>query len=208
MKIIITCALLLEFNEARNQLGLKEITEKSDIPRIAVNGDIHLVYSGIGKVNTVVNLFGYLKNIKPDLVVDSGTCGSLIETLVPLDIVVSTESIEFFSYNLRGHNFSCNKSGIRDIIPGIVIDDYIVASIEDSVITPEHKKKLLDNGTSVVTWETSAIFSLCNKLQVPFVSIRGVTDSCNEHTHQDFKINRKELCKKIYNSIKMLCKGI
>ncbi len=208
MKIVITCALPLEFNEARNQLGLKEITTKSDSPRIALSGGIHLVYTGIGKANTTINLFDYLKAVKPDLVIDSGTCGSLTDNIIPLDIVVSTASIEFYSYNLRGRSFLGDKPIIKALLSEIEISDHLVASIEDSVVSQEHKKKLLDNGASIVTWETSTIFCLCAKFDIPFVSIRGVTDSCNESTHMDFKKNRVEVCKILYNSVKKLCKGI
>ncbi len=202
MKIVITCSLPSEFNEARNQLGLKEKTLKKDCPRIAQLGDLTLVFTGIGKTNSVLNLLPYLMNFTPELIIDSGTCGSLKDEINPYDIVISSKSIEYYGVDNQGetiiseNNFSIAKT------------DNIVASLEQSVTDPDIVKKLQLSGASIVTWETSSIFKIGKKLSVPVVSIRGVTDNCNQDTFADFKKNRVEVCKKLYNSIKTVCIGI
>ncbi len=209
MKILICCALPLEFNEARNQLKLKELTTKKDLPRIASSGNIDLLCTGPGKVNSSVNLYSYLLNNNPDLVIDTGTCGSLSEKIKTMEIVVSGNAIEFFSPEITGSKIVNNcLEDVKKILPKIIFDDITIATLEDKVNNINIVNKLIKQETSVVTWETSSIFYVCSKLKIPFISIRGVTDSCNENTDIDFKANRIVLCKKLYNYVKNLCIGI
>lgn len=209
MRILLTCALPTEFNEARNQLSLREITSKKDRPRIAISDNITLLCTGIGKINTLVSLLSYLVENTPDIVIDTGTCGSLVPDISVMDIIISIESIDFYSQLFMGESVKMdNIEEIKNILPGINIGSEVVASIESSITNSQERDELSKTGASIVTWETSSVFSFCSKLKIPFLSIRGVTDSCNENTFIEFKAIKVVLCKKLYNSVKMICMGI
>lgn len=201
MKIVLSCALSTEFNEARNQLSLKEITTKKDLPRIAEKGDLALIYTGIGKVNTVLNLSSYLVKNRPDLVIDTGTCGSLTDNLKPLEIIYSYKAFEYYDIDNRGRLYD-NVPRALELLPSYYINTNILATVEKSITSEKDRKRLHDGGAVAVTWETSAVFALCEKFNIPAISIRGVTDSCNEDTFKDFKLNGVNVCKKLYNSVK------
>lgn len=208
MNIVITCALPVEFNEARNQFGLKEITTKKDSPRIGIKDNITIICTGIGKLNTVISLFKYLADNKPGIVIDSGTCGSLCSEIKISDIVVSNNCRDYFNINNPNKLYSYKKETIESLIPSIIVSDYIMASLEESIISDNFKRVLLDKGASLVSWETSSVFAVCDNLGIPYVSIRGVTDMCNGNTYRDFKLNKHEVCKKLYNSVKTICISI
>lgn len=209
MKILLTCALPVEFNEARNQLGLREVTSKKDLPRIANSKNITLVCCGIGKLNSIVSLSPILTKINPDFVIDTGTCGSLLEIIKPMDIVTSISAIDFYNVESKGLKYSYTDMPIlKKYIPELKISTLNVASIEKSITNISDKEFLIEAGGAIVTWETASIFALCLKYEIPFLSIRGVTDSCNEKTYSDFKANRIAVCKKLYNYIKNLSIGI
>ncbi|QEN03761.1 hypothetical protein EW093_03280 [Thiospirochaeta perfilievii] len=208
MEIVITCALPFEFNSAKNELGLREETLKGDLPRVAKKDHVTLIYTGLGKVNTLINLYENLLNLKDLVVIDTGTCGSLNNKLHPLDIVTINRSLEFYNYETVGKKYSIKKEGLLTIFNNLEFDDYINASIEDSVSDPKKRNLLVDRGCSVVSWETSSVFEVCNKLKIPCFSKRVITDNCDENTFKDFKNNKSEACKKLYISVKKLCKGI
>ncbi|OQY40064.1 MAG: hypothetical protein B6229_02645 [Spirochaetaceae bacterium 4572_7] len=199
---MITCALALEFNEARNQLGLEEITTKKDIPRIAQNRNITLVYTGIGKINSSIHLSKILTQSSFDLVIDSGTCGSLKENIKPFDIVISKKTIDFYNLKQRGTEFNSNYKG------NILSNDTTVGSIESSITTSNSVDMLKNMGVDIVTWESAAIFAVSKNFNTEVISIRGVTDSCNGNTISDFKQNRVKVCKKLYNRIKTFCNSV
>lgn len=201
MKIVLTCALSTEFNEARNQLELREITEKKDLPRIAKKDDLFLVYTGIGKVNTILNLSDFLNKCKPDLVIDTGTCGSLTDNLKPLEVLYSYKSVEFYDIDKRGRLYD-NVAKALKILPSYFVNKNIIATVEKSISEESDRNHLHNSGAVAVTWETSAVFALCEKLNIPAISIRGVTDSCNADTFKDFKLNGVQVCKKLYSSVK------
>lgn len=208
MNILITCALPVEFNVARNQLGLRETTNRKDRPRIGIRKNISLIYTGIGKINTAISLYEYLKVSSPHLVIDSGTCGSLRSDIKIGDIIVSNRCLNYFNINNSDKLYSSKKEGIEPILPSIRVDDYIIASIEDSITTDDFKTKLVGNDASVVSWETSSVFAVCDKIGIPCISIRGVTDMCDGYTYKDFKLNKVEVCKKLYNFVKTHCMSI
>lgn len=209
--ILITCPLPLEFNEARNQLGLKEITTKKEHPRIAKGKGIILILSGIGKINSIISVNDILKKLenKPDIVIDTGTCGAISKDIKIFDLVTSITAIDYYNIDMKGLLIkNCNIELLNDIIPKLNIGRRVVSSIENSINKEEMRDKLYKKGSDIVTWETSAIFSLCKKENIPFVSIRVVSDNCNQDTYEDFKVNALEGCKKLYNYIKNICSGI
>ncbi|MGL1894342.1 MAG: hypothetical protein OCD02_22110 [Spirochaetaceae bacterium] len=209
MKIVITCALPVEFNEARNQLGLIEKTTKKEIPRIAARGGLILIYTGIGKNSTILNLYPLIIKENPDLIIDTGTCGSLTGDIPINSIVISNSSIEFFNIDNPNNNTIIGDTySVKTYIPNIDISELVVASIEKSINSESDVNKLKEKGASIVTWETYSVFSLCKKLDINFVSVRAVTDCCNHSTLMDFKRNKVESCKKLYISVKKLCNGI
>lgn len=208
MNILITCPLPLEFNVARNQLGLKEVTAKKDKPRVAKKENITLVCTGIGKINTLLHLYEYLTLNHPDLVIETGTCGSVNPKIGINHIISSYKCMDFFNIGSLNVHYVENKERIESMLEPILLSEYVIASMEKSVVSKEDSYKIADSGADIVTWETSSVFAICNKLNIPVVAIRGVTDMCNNNTFKDFKLNRVEVCKKLYNSVKTLCMSI
>lgn len=211
MNVLISCALPSEFNEARNQIGLKEITTKKDRPRIAHSKKITLICTGIGKINSLISLQSVISRLEnpPDIIIDTGTCGALDEEHSIFDIVTTAKAIDFYNVEVIGSPYINNQlEKLNLLLPELTIGNEIIGSIETSIVLKSDKNKLLDNEVNIVTWETSSVFALAKKLDIPFFSIRVVTDKCDENTFRDFKANCSTGCKKLYNHVKNICKGI
>lgn len=208
MKIVIVTALPPEFNVARNELGLKEITNKKDRPRIAEGRDITLVLTGMGRDMAYDNLKVVLENREAHIIIDSGTCGSLVDYLNIGDIVYSREILDISeSLEVQGRVKNI-ESPIENIIENFTGREFVLASVDKNITEEGQRESLKQLGAQVVAWETIGIMNIAKEYGTPALSIRGVTDSCNGETYKDFRGNSLEVCKKLYNSVKILCKGI
>ncbi|MBN2616786.1 MAG: hypothetical protein JXR64_00595 [Spirochaetales bacterium] len=208
MNILITCSLQFEFNEARNQLNLTEITSKKDIPRIAKKENITLLYTGIGKINAMSSLFEHLSKNSYDLVIDTGLAGSLNEKIEVKSIVICNQAIDFFADGYINQKVKFSEEFLKDLYSSIKITNYIVGSIETTVKNGYVKEQLIESEVDIVTWETSSIFKVCNQFNTNCLSIRAISDCCDENTEVSFKENKVELCKILYNYLKILCKSV
>lgn len=211
MIILISCALPSEFNEARNQIGLKEITTKKDRPRIAIKDNITLICTGIGKINSIISLQSAISElqIKPDIIIDTGTCGSLENKFKIFDIITSVDVVDFYNLETPGNCIKNRETKkIVELLPKLTIGIEVIASIEKNIVCELEREYLIKNRCNIVTWETSSIFSYCLKFNIPFISIRAVTDYCNDNTFKNFKENCTTACKKLYNYVKINCIGI
>lgn len=206
MNIVITTALPPEFNAARNALGLEEYTKKGELPRIAERGNISLILTSMGRDNAYKYLSNLLEKRRVDLVIDTGTCGSLIDDIDIGDIVFSQKVLTFDSSLQYEDVIESSEPLVNELIGSRKVG--CVSSVDKSITATEDRILLRDSGADIVTWETAGVFSAAKKHSIPFFSIRGVTDRCNGETFMDFKKNRVEVCKKLYNSVKILCKGI
>lgn len=209
MKILITCGLKSEYNEARNNLSLRETTIGKTFPRISEGKGLILVWTGIGKVNTAITLLRYIDSFKPDLIIDSGTCGSVSQLYNIKDIVISLESQEFFSISSPNETYSnLTLEEFNYLLNLKVTKTSKIASIEDSIDSDDKRYSLQKYECDCVSWESSTVFKIALQNKIKVISIRGVTDLCNNNTFNDFKKNRLVVCKRVYNYINDVLKNV
>ncbi len=161
---------------------------------------LFLGIGGHGKVQFGVQTRHLLDNgSKPDLVICMGSSGALHPDVSPGDLVVGTETIEH-DYRERFHDsppprfLGCERTlgTLRRItrdFPGTVHFGPIASGDEDIVDRGRAEELRSETGALAVAWEGAGGARACAFSRIPFLEIRGISDSANASTPQDYKRN-------------------
>ena len=141
--------------------------------------------TGVGKVNAALNACMATQNFAPDLILNIGTAGSVSH---PVDsIVLCSRFIDRDMDKLKefGVDFEHDFSATVAHIPWLKsFDIHNTCNTGDSFVT-----QAIDNA-DVVDMETFAVAALCKKLNIPFVSVKYITDTigANSVKHWEEKL--------------------
>ncbi len=171
-----------------------------------INGkDIIVVKSGIGKVNATICTSILIECFKPDFLINVGVAGGLFDELIPGDIVIGKDLVQ---YDVDATCFGYKKGQV----PGIPVvyfkaDD---SFIEKSVISASYLKNVKVLQGTIVTgdrfinskeeveylknefqgyacdMEGAAIAQTCFILNVPFVIIKSVSDNASTGARMEY----------------------
>ncbi len=206
MKILVITPLQEEldfFRQSCVERGF--LTENSVIGRLPVvrlpDLEITLGRGGPGKAQFALQTQHLLDSCSDwDLVICVGAAGGLVDEVLVGDVVVATATIEH-DYN---NKFSQRPRPKFDGAAGVITDMrrvslpshsfkvYFgpVASGDEDVVETERARALHQaTGALVVAWEGAGGARACQFSQVPFVEIRGVTDTANHTAAVDFETN-------------------
>lgn len=156
---------------------------------------------GIGKVNAAAGCTELIRDCKPDVVISFGCAGGNGEGVHLGDVVVSTET----AY----HDVYCGPNAAYGQIPGLperyVTPQWLVhaACREQSVLpglivsgdwfvdTKEKMGGIIDRFPEVkaVDMESAAIAHVCYLHQVPFISVRIISDAPLKDEHASQYLN-------------------
>jgi adenosylhomocysteine nucleosidase len=130
----------------------------------------------------------------------AGAAGALADDVFVGDVVVATTTVEH-DYNNKFNTraaprFDGAQTAIADLrrvslsLNSFKVHFGTVASGDEDVIEPERRKSLHHStGALVVAWEGAGGARACAFSHVPFVEIRGVTDTANHNAPVDFEAN-------------------
>lgn len=167
--------------------------------------EVVLVKSGIGKVSAGLATTLVLDHFKPELVINTGSAGSLSPFLKVGDIVVSNEvryhdvDVTAFGYE-PGQMAQCpvsfnaalslvtlaeeiiNRLGMH-VVRGLVVSgDAFINGAERLV----RIRQILPQAVAV-EMEATAIAHVCYQFAVPFVVVRIISDVADQSSHLTFK---------------------
>ncbi len=167
-KIILVSATPLEHG------GLKDI-----------NG-VPIFQTGIGKINSAMNLTEIILNEKPDLVVNFGSCGNLqkhkVGEVIKVGTVYNNIDVRPFSeYGCTPETPNCelklSDSGIKC---------FTTDQIYDNTRTDYAEKYLeMVAGCDIVEMECYSLAYVCKKYGVSFESYKWVSDDGNVDTWEE-----------------------
>lgn len=182
--ILILTPLTIEFDALKAALG-------------AVEG-VHVATGGHGKVQFALSTQKYITELNPRLVICAGACGALREGPKLLDVVVSTATIEH-DYTLRFekrqlpsfNGDSETLERLRKFNPaGFQIHFGPIASGDEDIIDPVRAKEVHSKTEALaVAWEGAGGARAARFCKTPFIEIRTVTDSADEHAPKNFAHN-------------------
>ena len=194
-RIAIIVAMQSEFNLVSNILEHAEPREIEGAKALVgeLSGkQIILLKSGIGKVNAAMQVTSLIAEMHPDYIINSGVAGGIGEGMHQGDIVVGTEACyhdvwcgegewgQVQGYPLKfpanEHLLEAAKSVVKDnsqLVFGLICtgDQFI-----SELATLQGIKRNFPDGKAV-DMESAAIAQVCYAKQVPFMSLRIVSDT-------------------------------
>ena len=210
MNIGIIVATDEEFNEIKN---IMDSYEEKDIYELTfVKGKINgkkviVVKCGIGKVNAARTTQILINNFKISKIINIGAAGAINPDLKIQDIVIGEKLVQYdFDISASGDYEKGEIQGVGKYIKSdyelvnlckkvlekraqnnvnIVIGTIATADIFCS--DPEVAKKAREEfGAECVEMEGAAIAQVCYLDKIPFLVIRGISDTPNGHNEMDY----------------------
>ena len=182
-------------------------------------GDVEMVLAqcGIGKVNATICTQMLIDRYAPDALVFSGVAGGLLPNMRAGDLVVASHLIQYdvdiTAFGRRPGELPGAPRTIESD-PGLVkacADAFDTAFAGDTgaphlmlgtvvsgdtfVSDPERLKWLQREFSALATeMEGAAVGYTCTQNGVPFVVVRGLSDTAGETAHDDFGDNLQRVC--------------
>lgn len=196
MKILLLAAMDKEISLLLNLLEnlTESLLDGGKIYEGSITGNkVFISKCGIGKVNSAINAFRLIENIKPDLVINSGVAGG---AGIPVGSVLVADKIAY-------HDVWCGPGtliGQADGMPLFMLPEKQIIEISQNaqlsfpvqtglicsgdkfISKPEEIKEIRHNFPEVkaVDMESASISQVCMMLNIPFAIIRIVSDTPGE----------------------------
>ena len=162
---------------------------------------VTLARGGLGKAQFALQTQHLLDTCNDwDLIICAGAAGALVDGVCVGDVVVATKTIEH-DYNNKFNKRALPKfDGARTAIANLKSTSQSVkafsvhfgpiASGDEDVIETERKRVLYEStGALAVAWEGAGGARACAFSGIPFIEIRGVTDTADDNAASDFEEN-------------------
>lgn len=221
MNLCLAVAHRLELNPFLFQFSQYDTlqTAKGKLFRLKTGDlNIHIVRTGIGMDNARKSLSGMLElrgNSKtggtPDLLLNFGTCGAIDPARRIGDLVVGTRTTRDYHMNTlqtldipRGKQFASYLRGMdRSYTTGTIYST-------DRAVASRYVRREIYQRTNaqVVDMESCSLAEVASKENIPFLSVKYVSDNADEFVMKDFLVNIEqaaiELGKIMYGFIQFL----
>ncbi|MBF9296617.1 5'-methylthioadenosine/adenosylhomocysteine nucleosidase [Mammaliicoccus sciuri] len=181
-----------------------------------------LAQSGIGKVNAAITATLLINEFKPDLIINTGSAGSVDSELNIGDIIISNK-VYYHDVNATAFGY---KLGQVPSMPEVYetdkeLIDLAKSSIEqldlngivgevatgDSFIGSIDQRKVIKSNfptASVVEMEAGAIAQTCYQYNVPIIVTRAVSDLADKESDVTFEEFLKVACVNSSKIVKLL----
>ena len=143
----------------------------------AINGALtKTIFSGIGKANAAMNVMQAVMEFEPDFVLNIGTAGTLkhsVGDILVCNHFVDRDMVSLTALGLEAEIITTVPEcmNLSSLIKGeIVSGDFIVNTGDDFVTASS------EITGDVIDMEAYAEALVCNKMNLPFISIKYVTD--------------------------------
>lgn len=179
MKIIAICAIQQE-------------SIKIEIP----GSEIHFVIGGIGKTQSAFHLTKAICEIKPDMVINFGTAGTVKHHVD--DIIVCNRFVDrdLRKVSIAGIDSDYEFELTKDMPFLNTVKEFGTCNTGDSFVT-----ELADLEGDVVDMEAFAEATVCHEMGIPFLSVKCVTDVIGQNSvkHWEDKLaDAREVLKKFF----------
>lgn len=229
MRVLLICPVPVEYTSCRNALSLR------DSPRVlgcrAARGslagvDISALESGPAKARAAATTVAGIVDSKPDLVVDTGTCGALDGDLIVGGIVLGVSCLEYdisgdgmpnriipemklpsaIGFLPRGAGQKIARAATElGTNAGIHLRSGAQACGEYFIQSAAVRESLRAvSGALASNWETAGVFIGSLRAGVPPLSLRVVSDLGDENSLADFRRNVRASAQGLYGFLRVL----
>jgi len=208
MKIGIICAVPREFEAFLPHIQNKKITKKAKLNfhEGKINDiDIVILFCGVCKTNAAIATQILIDNFNAQMIINSGTAGGMDESLNVFDTVICTEVAH---HDVNEDILTENHPFISSVY--FKADDLLVELSQKAVTQLSLKNKIyfgrMVTGECFITndgrdeinstfkplsvdMETASIAQVCHVNEIPFISIRTITDNLTHCGVEHFENN-------------------
>ncbi len=165
-----------------------------------VFGDYNVLYTGIGKVNAAYGLMRYLRDNKPEVVINLGTAGSRMHaggtlinptSFVQRDMDVTPLGVEKFKTPFSGDPVRIEYGGVIEGLP------QGVCGTGDNFDTSEEAAAF-----DVVDMEGYVLALICQREKIPFKCLKYVSDGADGDASQDWNDALRDTAQVLYKTLK------
>jgi adenosylhomocysteine nucleosidase len=162
--------------------------------------NLMLAIGGVSKAQFALQTMHLLHSMdhQPEVVICAGASGALHESLSIGDVVVGVQTVEHdyrngFSQRRRprfdGHPPTIDR--LRAVEPlGFRVMFGAIASGDEDIIGQARRAEVrAETGAAAVAWEGAGGARACAFMDVPYVEIRGISDSASESAPTEFRAN-------------------
>lgn len=157
---------------------------------------LHLLRTGVGWQSAGKSFAAYLKQHKPDTIINIGLAGCLSDECVPGQI-----------YSV--HRVVHEKSGAGIEVPHERKDKQLapvsLLTVDEAVFSNVKRNQLFHNFTTkLVDMEAFYLAEICTKNAIPFKCIKITSDNADEQAREVFMQNYKILSRQLCEYVKMI----
>jgi adenosylhomocysteine nucleosidase len=147
-----------------------------------------LVLGGVGKVEAATSATAAALAVKPSAVVSVGTCGAIAETLQPGDVLLGERVLQW--------DFALHHDVMVHSAPELMARVEAVAGCRRGVlasgdypVSDDHARAELRARfqADAVDMESAAIGRVAQRLGLPFLAVRAVSDHAGPGSHAQFQ---------------------
>ena len=162
---------------------------------------VTLARGGLGKAQFALQTQHLLDTCNDwDLIICAGAAGALVDGVCVGDVVVATKTIEY-DYNNKFNKRAlpkfdgartaiANLRSVSQSVKAFSVHFGPIASGDEDVVETERKRVLYEStGALAVAWEGAGGARACAFSGIPFIEIRGVTDTADHNAASDFEDN-------------------
>ena len=142
-----------------------------------------VIYSGVGKINTSINLVEAVQIFKPDLVVNLGTAGSMRSEINGVVEVGSVIERDFDAFPICNRGLIPFEEGNNQHCSGY--EGVVCASGDSFVRESDTYLKLMK--VDIVDMELIAIARVCNKFNISWRSFKFISDYIGQDIEQQWQ---------------------
>lgn len=165
---------------------------------------------GVGKTNAAVFTQMLIDSFSIDAVVNIGIGGGISRKIKPLDLVIGTTYVHHDVRKGQLDNLFPYQSDFKvdsqllNIFKTVLSDSFLgtIVSGESFIASNEYKQHLINEfDATLVDMETSAMAHTCWINQVPFLSMRSLSDLAGEEASEEYEVNEDTACQLVGDSL-------
>lgn len=146
------------------------------------NNRTELLYTGIGKINTCLNLINAIHHFKPDLIINLGTAGSLKSELNGIVDVSCVLERDFDASPLAERGRIPFENHENKFYSG---RNGVICASGDSFVT-ETEKWFENNAIDIIDMELFAIAKISSIKNIPWISFKFISDYIGKNSKNEW----------------------
>ncbi len=206
MKKLIVAAAPIELEPILNKWGLGNVPHQN---AVTVNNELHILFTGMGMMNTAAHLTHYCHLFRPDIIIEAGICGAFDRNLDIGEVVhVASEAYgdfgvedgdefkDFFDLGFttsKEDNYRYGKQYPNHEYQQFIFSNKL-KSVDSVTVNKVHGKEesiaiiMEKYPASIENMEGLAAMYVCNMLDIPCIAFRSVSNYVERRNKDNWDI--------------------